>query len=389
MSIDDDKTAATEQVPDTTTEPTTTQADKPVAKRKQTAKKTTPVAKAKAKPTAKPPVAKKAAAKKAAPKMSAVKPTTTPKAKKAAAKKAAPVAKTKRKQAASPVAPVQAAVDEPAKATPAPPKPPAAPTVAPTPAPVAVRPARAPQRSASIPAGSVVIANQNGVTDAGRRMVVTRPGAPVSAVVDTPPEVKHCFVRLPVLVNEKLAVEYARKLAYRLGTTVQVWRSTKIEGEKAALVVQYGRGDDETTSMMLGPHERGREKNTPWMPDPYAPQARFTPPPGAVAPTPRAPQSTESGRRQRRSLSGAAPAPGVGAAPQRAPRASTRVADADRPSSRCIQLMLRPNGATVDEMKAITGWGFGRSYVERLARTHRMVLHDVGDKHYRMTRPAA
>lgn len=51
----------------------------------------------------------------------------------------------------------------------------------------------------------------------------------------------------------------------------------------------------------------------------------------------------------------------------------------DSKSGLAVQAMLRPEGATMDEMRMHTGWTFGQKYVAQLARSFRVVIstHDA------------
>lgn len=238
-----------------------------------------------------------------------------------------------------------------------------------------------PPRIAEIP-GAVVIADKNGVTEAGKRAAI--PGAkravPPPVVVESDPtnEVRDCYIRLPVKVNAARATEWARKVAYQLGTAVEVWR---VKGDaKPVKVVGFDKGDEEDTKMRIKLFEAVRFQNTPWhpvIPDVrettglVEPSARFTPPPGAPAP------SAAPGRVRRSTSAETNGASAARSSSSSGPKTTGKGAEV-------VKLMLRKGGASVAEIQAITGWGFSRTYVLRLSITHKLKLLELGDKQWGM-----
>lgn len=54
--------------------------------------------------------------------------------------------------------------------------------------------------------------------------------------------------------------------------------------------------------------------------------------------------------------------------------AGPRGADWDSKSGQAVKLMMRVDGATMDEMREITGWTFGKKYVKQLMRSFGVVV---------------
>jgi hypothetical protein len=53
-------------------------------------------------------------------------------------------------------------------------------------------------------------------------------------------------------------------------------------------------------------------------------------------------------------------------------------------SAEAAAMLLRPQGATMDQLRAVTEWSFGERYIRRLAATHKATIETVAPKHWRL-----
>lgn len=54
--------------------------------------------------------------------------------------------------------------------------------------------------------------------------------------------------------------------------------------------------------------------------------------------------------------------------------------------ARVVALLLRPEGATKDEITAITEWGFGDRWIRRLAKSSQSKMEIMAKNHWRLTK---